>query len=93
MENKLENQKSETITELAHRHQNNETHTTTDEELRNARVELSNTDNKEIDGFSRENKSTTPATLARADRESEPEQNEEDDEPENRVPNPYNILE
>lgn len=34
--------RTETISELAHRHLRDKNHTTTDEELRNARIELSN---------------------------------------------------
>lgn len=33
---------TETITQLAHRHLKDKSHTTTDEELRNAKIELSN---------------------------------------------------
>lgn len=37
----LFNGKSETISELAHRHLTDENHTTSDEEMKNAKVELS----------------------------------------------------
>ena len=40
--NATEQRANETISELAHRHIKDRNHTTTDEELRNAKIELSN---------------------------------------------------
>lgn len=81
--------KPETITELAHRHLMDESHTTSDEELRNAKVEFS------------EEAETTEGNLFEVDHttitgETENKETvaEDDDDKDkhNDPPNPYTIL-
>jgi len=91
--------KSETITELAHRHLTDEDHTTTDEELRNAKLEL--TENVKEDPQNLFEVDNTPVIAPSHDEIEIEEENKtkdedkEDDEDENEkgdLPNPYNIL-
>ena len=97
--NASENSKApagETIKELAHRHLTNAEHTTTDEELKNARLEFTEVevdpDNErmfEVD--------QTPVLQALPSEENKQDKEEEDDdEDENNkdrgVPNPYDVL-
>ncbi len=91
--------KSETITELAHRHLTDEDHTTTDEELRNARLEL--TENAKVDTenlFEVDNAPVTASLHDEIKNEADnkvKDEDKEDDEDENEkgdLPNPYNIL-
>jgi len=50
--NDKEEIKSETISQLAHRHLRDRNHTTTDEELRNARIEINDGDGSFSEGLS-----------------------------------------
>lgn len=77
------NIKSETISQLAHRHIRDQNHTTTDEELRNARIELN--ENFDISlarfsGLAAIHNDTVLPPLSDSNTKKDP------------VPNPYNIL-
>lgn len=82
--------KSETISELAHRHLRDENHTTTDEELRNATVEL--TDSAEAQDtslFEVDNATVIPSgTDQEQNNDADLKSKDGDDE----VPNPYTVL-
>lgn len=89
--------KRETITELAHRHLSDEDHTTTDEELRNARLEL--TGNVKEDPENLFEVDNTPVTAPlqdelkkKADNKVKDEDKEDDEEDKRDLPNPYNVL-
>ncbi len=89
--------KKETITELAHRHLSDKEHTTTDDELRNAKVEL--TGNVEEDPESLFEVDNTPVTERLGDKKNkdgdskDKEKNKHDDEEQKGdLPNPYEVL-
>ncbi len=100
--NNLENSdkkdsKSETITELAHRHLTDEDHTTTDEELRNAELEL--TGNVKEDTQNLFEVDNTPVTAPSQDEiknekenKAKDEDKEDDEDEKGDLPNPYTIL-
>ena len=81
------NGKSETISELAHRHLTDENHTTSDEEMKNATVELSE-DGKVDDGNIPEAESSTVSPKV-----NEEGNNGEDTKSETPAfPNPYDVI-
>lgn len=88
--------KGETITELAHRHLNDKEHTTTDDELRNAKVEL--TGNAEEGPESLFEVDNTPVTERlggegnndgdnKDSKKNKPDKGQKHD-----LPNPYEVL-
>ncbi len=82
--------KAETISELAHRHLRDEHHTTTDEELRNAKVEL--TDSAEAQDtslFEVDNTTVIPSTEDDLSTNNNVKSSDRDDDS---VPNPYSVL-
>jgi hypothetical protein len=82
--------KGETISELAHRHLRDEKHTTTDEELRNATVELTDSvEQQDTSLFDVDNTTVIPS--ATNDDLSTKEDFKSDDGDGN-VPNPYSVL-
>lgn len=91
--NQKENE-NETISELAHRHVKDETHTTTDEELKNAKVVLSQ--NVKSDGenlFEVDNSTVIPPLIKENDEDVNDEDNDKNNEnDEKSLPNPYDIL-
>lgn len=91
-ENNNEKQnKNETITELAHRHAKDESHTTTNEELKNARVVLS--DNVKADEQSLFEVDNTTIIPPLAEESSENRKDNEDEKNDERfLPNPYDVL-
>lgn len=84
--NQKEN-KDESIEELAHRHMKDESHTTTDEELKNAKVVL--TDNVKADEEKLSEVDNTSITTHLTDRNGE---NLIDDNDEKPMSNSYDIL-
>lgn len=93
---KQNNSKSETIRELAHRHLLNQNHTTTDEELRNARIELSDRFDTSVEDLNKlsdaDNDTVLPAIPFEKNIENDNAgvlglKNEK--EP---IPNPYDVL-
>jgi hypothetical protein len=92
---KKKDSKSETITELAHRHLHDEGHTTTDEELRNAKVEL--TGNIKEDTESLFEVDNTPVTSPlqneiEKDTDLKDDDKEDDEDRKGDLPNPYTVL-
>jgi len=92
--NNSDQNKGETIRELAHRHLMDKNHVTTDEELTNAKLEL----NGEVDLETPEHdlNDADEATLTDADSVDQTS-NKESDDSDNKgtssdVPNPYDIL-
>jgi hypothetical protein len=96
MENNLNQKvtKGETIRELAHRHLLNKNHTTTDEEIKNARIEFSNNPDSSVLAL---------APLAQADNDtvlppltyddgSDANENIVSDRDKSPLPNPYTVL-
>jgi hypothetical protein len=82
--------KQETISELARRHMNNEHHTTTDEELKNAQLEL--TESVEIDNENLtevDNTTVIPPLPFESNAKDDADDNDDLDRP---IPNPYNVL-
>lgn len=83
--------KIETISELAHRHAKDEKHTTTDEELKNAKVVLSqNVKADEESLFEADNTTVIPPLPIEKKVDIDNERSDEDEE--TSPPNPYNIL-
>ncbi len=86
-----EESKNETITELAHRHLKDENHTTTDEELKNAKVVLSqNIKADEENLFEVDNTTVVPPLST--DKKDNIDDEENDKNEEKSLPNPYDIL-
>lgn len=95
--NKNKKGKSETIAELAHRHLKDENHTTTDEELRNAKVELTGVVEEDPYNLSKVDNTTVIPSI-----NDEPESNsyykdkdgdkDDDDNQKGNLPNPYEVL-
>lgn len=83
--------KSETISELAHRHLRDENHTTTDEELRNATVELTD-DERTQDNSLYEVDHTTVTSSSTEDELNTDADIKSGDDANNKVPNPYSVL-
>jgi len=85
-----ENPKDETISELAHRHMSDNDHETTDEELRNARLEL--TESSDIDvpneQLFREDNTTVIPPIPGEEKLMESKKDNDD----RGVPNPYDVL-
>lgn len=91
---KIEN-KSETISELAHRHLLDESHTTSDEELRNAKVEFSEEPiSTEGDLFEVDNTTVTGNVVSDTSDDVTNTDDENDDNADDNhgSPNPYNVL-
>ncbi len=82
--------KSETISELAHRHLRDENHTTTDEELRNATVEL--TDAEQAQNTSLFEVDNTTIIPSATDDELSTDDNMKRKDGDDDVPNPYTVL-
>ncbi len=82
--------KGETISELAHRHLRDEKHTTTDEELRNATVELSDSaEPQDASLFDVDNTTVIPSA---SDDVQSIDEDVKSDKGEDSVPNPYSVL-
>ena len=82
--------KGETISELAHRHLRDEKHTTTDEELRNATVELSDTvEAQDKSLYEVDNSTILPSGSDDLGANNEGKTGGENDSP---LPNPYSVL-
>lgn len=88
------NDKGETITELAQRHLKDQSHTTSDEELRNAKLEL--TENFEEDAKNLYKVDNTPVSAKLSDEtENDGDNNAKDkdkDDDKGHSPNPYSVL-
>ena len=82
--------KAETISELAHRHLRDEHHTTTDEELRNAKVELS--DDVHTQDESLYEVDNTTVIPSNEDELSTNNNVKSSDRVDDSVPNPYSVL-
>ena len=81
-------EKSETISELAHRHLKDEKHTTSDEELRNAKVEFSeDADTSDESLFDIDN-----TTVDGTSKKTNDDGMNSTDEDESTPPNPYTVL-
>jgi len=87
--------KGETISELAHRHLLNKNHHTTDEELRNARIEYDDSSDAFADGLSElsdaDNTTVVPPLPFEKDSDAT---NDDTDKNTSKgsPPNPYNVL-
>ena len=85
--------KRETISELARRHMQDENHTTSDEELKNAEFEV--TDNVTVEDSLYEVDNTTIFPAMDSEKEendnTDDEKNDEDDD-RTSFPNPYSVL-
>jgi len=95
-EDNKQNSKSETIRQLAHRHLINQNHTTTDEELRNARIEFSDRFDTSIEDFSKLSDADNDTVLPAMPFEKNVENDnagvlglKNEKEP---IPNPYDVL-
>ncbi len=88
--NEQEN-KNETISELAHRHIKDEGHTTTDEELKNAKVVLSQNVKEDKENLFKVDNTTLIPPLAIEKKENMNDE-ENDKNQEKSLPNPYDIL-
>jgi hypothetical protein len=85
---KSKGEKTETIKELVDRHMADEHHTTTDEELRNARIVLDEpTDVQDESLFEIDNTTLVPPLPGE---ETEPQTNDKDED--RPPPNPYDVL-
>ena len=83
-----ETAKSETISELAHRHLKDEKHTTSDEELRNATMEFSeDADTSDRSLFEIDNTTVTGSSTVSND-----DTGEDEDDKKDTPPNPYSVL-
>jgi len=89
----LQNGKQETIAELAERHMHNQDHTTTDEEMRNAKVEVDATV-PDIEGDLHEVDDTTviPPLPGEPDDSGVGNGADNDDDDNSAPPNPYTVL-
>ncbi len=85
--------KNETISELAHRHLRDENHSTSDEELRNATVELTD-DSAEANDTSLYEADNTPVTASETGDElsAGSDVKSEDGDDDDDIPNPYSVL-
>ena len=83
--------KNETIRELASRHLNNEEHTTSDEEIRNAKIEEDATV-PDMQGDLHEVDNTTIIPPLPGETDDDSRDDEDDDNYKGRVPNPYDVL-
>jgi hypothetical protein len=79
----------ETITELAHRHLKDQTHTTTDEELRNVKLELDRPFSELVENSSHSDNSIPPP---KKEEKSEDEEETELFKEQGHPPNPYDVL-
>src|SRR5690349_16439801 len=89
--------KKETVSELAQRHLKDESHTTTEEELRNAELDVMETsvaDNEEIEKLAEaDNTTILPPLPSEPTIEKEAEESRKDpDDGKQAIPNPYDIL-
>lgn len=82
--------KSETISELAHRHLRDENHSTTDEELRNATVELTDSaEDQDKSLYEVDNTTVIPSSVDNGlSTDADAKSGDGDDD----VPNPYKVL-
>ncbi len=97
------NGKTETITELAHRYLKDETHTTSDEELRNAKLELTGNVEEDLENlYEVDHTPVIPSTSDNAEQNSfnkdkeddkkDKEDKEDDEDEKGTLPNPYTVL-
>lgn len=87
-------EKAETISELAKRHLTDENHTTTDAEIRNAKVQFSENIHEDAameELFEADNETVFPPLPGESDIISDT--SDEDDAGKSSPPNPYNVLE
>lgn len=85
-----EENKNETITELAHRHAKDEKHTTTNEELKNAKVVLSQNVKADDENLFDVDNTTVIPPFAMEKKDDKDEKNDKDEKMS--APNPYDIL-
>ena len=94
--NKLNANKGETINELAHRHMLNPNHTTTDEELKNARIEFADNSAsfEDLEKLTEVDNSTVLPGLSLENNDSAAncDGNASMNKNESSVPNPYDVL-
>ncbi len=88
--------KGETISELAHRHLRDQNHTTSDEELRNATVELSDdADRPEGNLYEIDNTTVLPSEANDDDdniNDTRDNERKNKDDNDDNIPNPYKVL-
>lgn len=88
--------KSETISELAHRHLLDENHTTSDEELKNARIEFNDDHDTSIEGLSEmseiDNNTLLPPLPFEKNNDDLDNKTSDEDSRKKSPPNPYDIL-
>lgn len=88
--------KSETIRELAHRHLLDQNHTTSDEELKNARIEFNDNYDTSIEGLSEmseiDNNTVLPPLPFEKNNHDLDNKTSNSNIPEKSVPNPYDVL-
>ncbi len=87
--------KGETISELAHRHMLNKNHTTSDEELKNARIEFDESPDpsvSELSKLSDVDHSTVFPPLPFEKNSTEDKETSELNTKKSPVPNPYDVL-
>jgi hypothetical protein len=88
--------KSETIRQLAHRHMLDENHTTTDEELKNARIEFIDDFDTPFEGWSDhskvDNNTVLPPLPFRQNADNINNNSSDFNTDQKSFPNPYNVL-
>ena len=88
--------KSETIRELARRHLLNQNHTTTDEELKNARIEFNDNFDNSVEDLSNlsnvDNNTLLPSLPFEHDSENINNMPSDSNTDQKSFPNPYNVL-
>jgi hypothetical protein len=83
-------EQGETITELARRHAQDPTHQTTDEELKNARIEFTTVDGEEDENLHDVDDNTVIPAIPGEPRIEE--ESDDDDDDTSKPPNPYDVL-
>lgn len=88
--------KSETISELARRHLLNQNHTTTDEELKNARIEFHDNFDTSVEDLSNlsnvDNNTVLPPLPFEKNADNKNNQSSDSNTEQKSFPNPYNVL-
>ena len=90
----VKEKKALTISELAHLHLTDQNHTTTDEELRNAKVELTSSEDIAIDEENLFEVDNSTVFAALSDESENKKENEDGRHRKNEssLPNPYDVL-
>jgi hypothetical protein len=84
--------KTETIRELAHRHLLDEHHTTSDEELRNATVEITDSNEGHDDSLFEIDNTPVIASDYSRDNSAKEKEKAEDEHTRQNIPNPYDVI-